>query len=204
VLLNPEDILVFWFADAAWDPIKAEERRTFWFEANPTTDAAIANQYAQAVYEAGAGHLVEWTSVPRSCLALIILLDQFPRNLYRGTASAFQHDFEALDLSARGLDARFLPKLSVVEKTFFLMPFEHSEDVTVQRRGVRLFEELTEQAPPDWKSCAQRSLDFARSHLAIIQRFGRFPHRNVLLGRESTQAELEYLKSGGESFGQAR
>ncbi len=204
MLLNPEDILVFWFADAAWDPIKAEERHTFWFEANPTTDAAIANQYAQAVYEAGAGHLVEWTSVPRSCLALIILLDQFPRNLYRGTASAFQHDFEALNLSARGLDARFLPKLSVVEKAFFLMPFEHSEDVTVQRRGVRLFEELTEQAPPEWKTCAQRFLDFARSHLAIIQRFGRFPHRYVLLGRESTQAELEYLKSGGESFGQAR
>ncbi len=204
MLLNPEEILVFWFADAAWDPIKAEERRTFWFEANPTTDATIANQYAQAVNEAAAGHLVEWNRVPRSCLALIILLDQFPRNLYRGTASAFQHDSEALDLSARGLDARFLPNLSVVEKAFFLMPFEHSEDVTVQRRGVRLFEEIAEQAPPEWMSCAQQFLDFTRSHLAMIHRFGRFPHRNVLLGRESTQAELEYLKSGGESFGQAR
>jgi uncharacterized protein (DUF924 family) len=204
VLLNPEEVLVFWFADAAWDPIKSEERRTFWFEANSTTDAAIAKQFAQAVVEAAAGHLVEWASVPRNCLALIILLDQFPRNLYRGTASAFQHDFEALDLSVRGLDASFLPKLSVVEKAFFLMPFEHSEDVTVQRRGVRLFKELTEQAPPEWKSCSQRFLDFARSHLAIIQRFGRFPHRNVLLGRKSTQVEIEYLKSGGESFGQAR
>ncbi len=200
--VTPEDILTFWFADAVGDPAKAMQRRSFWFQANPAVDESIAKRFSTSVRCAARGEFTAWEQGPRSCLALVILLDQFPRNLYRGKAEAFEHDSRALDVASRGVAAGFLEQLSLVEQRFFVLPYEHSEDVSIQRAGIGLLKQIVDGADPEWKPSARVSLEFARRHLKIVERFGRFPHRNAVLGRSSTPAEQEYLEGGGESFGQ--
>jgi uncharacterized protein (DUF924 family) len=200
--VTPEDVLTFWFADAVGDPAKAMRRRSFWFQVDPAVDEAISRRFSSSVQRAARGELAAWEQAPRSCLALVILLDQFPRNLFRGGAEAFQYDARALEVASRGVAAGYLEQLSLVEQAFFVLPYEHSEDVAVQRAGIGLMEEIVERADPEWKPSARVSLDFARRHLQILERFGRFPHRNAALGRPSTAAEQAYLDGGGESFGQ--
>ena len=200
--VTPEDILAFWFADAVGDPAKAMQRRSFWFQANPAVDESILQRFSTSVRFAARGEFRSWEQAPRSCLALVILLDQFSRNLYRGKAEAFQYDSRALDVASRGVAAGYLEHLSLVEQCIFVLPYEHSEDVSVQRAGIELLEQIVDGADPEWEPSARLSLDFARRHLEIVERFGRFPHRNAVLGRPSTPAEQAYLEGGGESFGQ--
>jgi len=200
--VTPEDILAFWFADAVGDPAKAMQRRSFWFQANPAVDESISQRFSTSVRFAARGEFRSWEQAPRSCLALVILLDQFSRNLYRGKAEAFQYDSRALDVASRGVAAGYLEHLSLVEQCIFVLPYEHSEDVSVQRAGIELLEQIVDGADPEWEPSARLSLDFARRHLEIVERFGRFPHRNAVLGRPSTPAEQAYLEGGGESFGQ--
>ena len=199
----PEDILTFWFADAVDDPAKAMQRRAFWFEANPTVDESISQRFSTLVQRSGRGELTAWEQAPRSCLAIVVLLDQFPRNLYRGMAEAFQYDSRALDVASRGIAAGYLEQLSLIEQCILVLPYEHSEILSVQRAGMKLMEQIVDGASPEWEPAARISLEFARKHLEIIERFGRFPHRNVVLGRPSTDAERAYSEDGGESFGQS-
>jgi uncharacterized protein (DUF924 family) len=199
---TPEDILTFWFADAVADSAKAMQRRSFWFQANPTVDERISQRFSTSVRFAARGELTAWEQAPRSCLALVILLDQFPRNLYRGKAKAFQYGSQALEVASGGVSAGYLEQLSLVEQCIFVLPYEHSEDVSVQRAGIELLEQIVDEADPEWEPSARVSIHFARRHLEIVERFGRFPHRNVVLGRPSTAAEREFLEGGGESFGQ--
>jgi len=202
LLVTPEDVLTFWFADAAGDPAKATQRRSFWFQPDPAVDESISRRFSASVRCAARGELSAWEQAPQSCLALVILLDQFPRNLYRETAEAFQHDSRALDIASRGVAAEYLEQLSVIEQCILVLPYEHSEDLPVQRAGIELFEQIVDEAGSEWEAFARVSLDFARRHLEIVERFGRFPHRNAALGRPSTPAEQAYLDGGGESFGQ--
>jgi len=138
---------------------------------------------------AARGELEQWRSTPLAALALVVVLDQFPRNLFRGTARAFSSDSMAL-AAARGAVARGFDRLlSPAERTFVYMPYEHAEDLAAQRRSLALFHALD---PND--------MEYAKRHYEIIARFGRFPHRNVILGRESTPDEIEFLKRRGSSF----
>lgn len=200
--MTPEEVHEFWFADAVTDPEKANARMTFWFRSTPEADALITQRFAAAVQEAASGALAAWAFKARPGLSLIIVLDQFPRNIGRGTAAAFAHDRQALSVARRGVAAGFLDALTPVEQAFFLMPFQHSEDLACQREGMALFEQMAESALPEWRAIAESIVRYARMHLEIIERFGRFPHRNRILGRDSTPDERAYLNSNSESFGQ--
>ena len=197
-----EEILDFWFADALANPVRAQERLGFWFQPNRETDKFVEARYAQTVRDASRGLLASWEAQPRSCLALVIVLDQFPRNMHRGTAAAFQHDEKALAVTRRGVGAGHLDALATVERDFLLMPYQHCEDVACQREGVALYERMVREAPAAWRAVAEQTLHYARLHREIVERFGRFPHRNAIVGRASTPAEVEYLAAGAESFGQ--
>jgi uncharacterized protein (DUF924 family) len=197
-----EDILAFWFEDAAEDPSKAMKRSAFWFEASAAVDESISRRFSASLGCAARGELAAWEQSARSCLALVLLLDQFSRNIYRGMAEAFQHDSRAIDVASRGVAAGYLEHLSPVEQRMFILPYEHSEELSVQRAGIELFEGVVDRASTEWKPSARGSLVYARRHLELIERFGRFPHRNAALGRESTIEEREYLIDGGDSFGQ--
>lgn len=201
--MTPENILTFWFADAAHDVHVVEQRYTFWFEATPKTDQYIRNQFSDLYSQARTGALKTWQTAPRSCLALIIVLDQFPRNLFRGTPAAFATDPQAQQICQQGLAQGYLSELTLAEQLFFLMPLQHAEDIALQEESVRLSEALLTQTPSDWHGFLNSFLGSTRKHLSIIQRFGRFPHRNVILGRESTPDEQAFLDSGSGSFGQA-
>jgi len=196
------DIHRFWFDDALAEPDKAEQRNDFWFRSDAATDRLIAERYAHVLEAAARGELVDWEEAPRSALALIIVLDQFPRNIHRATPAAFAHDAEALGVTKRGLAAGHLHKLHMVEQGFFRMPFQHSEDLATQREGMALFQRMADEAPPEWRALAENYATFARMHLELVERFGRFPHRNAILGRESSAAEREFLETNTESFGQ--
>lgn len=199
---TPEEILAFWFEDAAEDPSKARNRSAFWFAASAAVDESISLRFSDSLGCAARGELAAWEHTARSCLALVLLLDQFSRNIYRGMAEAFQHDSQAIDVASRGVAAGYLEHLSPVEQCMLIMPYEHSEQLSVQRAGIELFEGVVDRASTEWKPSSQGSLVYARRHLEIIERFGRFPHRNAALGRESTIEEREYLIDGGDSFGQ--
>jgi uncharacterized protein (DUF924 family) len=199
---NPEEIHDFWFADATADAAKADERMSVWFNSNRETDEFIAERYTDTVRDASEGLLALWEAQPRPCVALVIVLDQFPRNIYRGTAAAFQYDGKALSVARRGISAGHLGQLTTIERGFFLMPFQHCEDLACQREGLVLCQQMVDEAPAEWRMAAKGIMYSARQHLEIIERFGRFPHRNAILGRTSTPAELQYLASNNEAFGQ--
>lgn len=201
--MGPDQLLTFWFADAATDPPAANKRYSFWFEANPDVDDQIRGRFSGLYAQAGSRGLDGWQTAARSCLALVITLDQLPRNLFRGTPAAFGTDPPAQRVCQHGLEKNYLAQFTPAEQAFFLMPLQHAEDIALQEESVRRCQALLAQAPPDWRAFLNSWLGFARKHLTIIQRFGRFPHRNVILGRRSTPDEQAFLDSGSGSFGQA-
>jgi uncharacterized protein (DUF924 family) len=200
----PDDVLEYWFADAASSPEATRDRNEFWFGNNPKTDSEIWEIFADVIADAAAGNIYDdWGETGLGRLALIILLDQFPRNIYRGTSEVFKYDERALALCGQGVTLGQLAGLTVPEQAFFLMPYQHSEDISVQRIGLQLMRAMANEAPQEWQSVAQSYLDYAVRHHDIVAAYGRFPHRNSLLGRSSTEAESEFLAEGGETFGQA-
>lgn len=199
---RPEDILDYWFADAARDAAKAQERLGFWFRASAEHDREITQRFASTLAAAADGSLSHWETEPHSALAVVIVLDQFPRNIHRATPGAFAHDAEALNVARHGIGAGYLRALTPVEQGFFAMPYQHCEDLAGQRESVTLFSRIAHDAPPEWRSVADGMVQYARLHLELVERFGRFPHRNAILGRASTPEEIEFLKTNTESFGQ--
>jgi uncharacterized protein (DUF924 family) len=199
---DPDELLAYWFEDATADPSRAERRRHFWFAPDQEVDASITRRFSDLAARAARGELDAWEAEPRSCLALILLLDQLPRSLHRGSAAAFAQDARALEVAARGVSRGHLRSLEPLEQVFFLMPFEHSEEREVQRQCLRHFDGILAGAPEPWLATLENFRSYAVGHAEIVERFGRFPHRNPILGRPSTPAEREYLASGGESFGQ--
>lgn len=197
-----DSILEFWFGPAAADPAAASARAAMWFGSSAETDEAILGRYLPAIEAAARGDFASWQADARGALALIVLLDQFPRNAWRGTARAFSCDAQALSASRAAVTAGHLARLSPVEQAFAILPFEHSEALADQHECVRLFTGLEQSAPEPWRPLLAGYLQYAQQHLEIVERFGRFPHRNRVLGRESTPAERAYLESGGAAFGQ--
>ncbi len=187
-----EEILSFWFGQSNL-PDYGKPRK-FWFEKKPEFDERLRHEFLSDYEKATIGDLNSWLELPQTCLALILLLDQFPRNVFRGNPQAFATDWEALCAAqyaiAQGYDQKMLP----VQRWFIYLPFEHSENLEHQRQAVKLFKQLSDD--PDSASC----IDYAIRHLEVIERFGRFPHRNAVLGRVSTPEEKLFLKEPGSSF----
>lgn len=169
-----DEVLAFWFRE-----LKPEA----WFDKNDAVDALIRERFGR-IHERLVRAELEVPQAPPGYLAAIIVLDQFSRNLYRGSPLAYANDERALALAAEAIDRGFDAELDVRERQFLYMPFMHSEDSAVQARSVELFESLGDPLVAE----------YARDHRRIVDRFGRFPHRNRVLGRDSTQAELEFMK----------
>ena len=174
-------ILKFWFEDCTPEQ---------WFKKDAAFDEKLEEEFGELVELAVSGKLQEWNSSSAGCLALILLLDQFTRNIYRDTPQAFAGDGKALALTRLCIERGYLADAKKDECTFILMPMMHSEDLAVQKASLPLFLEHS----------GEDNHDYAVKHHDIIERFGRFPHRNAILGRSSTEEELEFLSKPGSSF----
>jgi len=150
--------------------------------------------------EVATGRRDEWLASTRGRLAFVIVLDQFSRNMFRGDPRSFASDRRALEVALRAIDEGDDKKLARDERTFLYMPLMHSEDRATQKRGIELFTAFRDEQPPDQQGPLSNNLRFAVMHSDIIERFGRFPHRNAVLGRESTPDEIEFLKGENSSF----
>ena len=201
---NVNAILHLWFGEDAADIV--EDRGQLWFAGGAAIDQQIQAQFSQSVIAAANGELSWWQHEPKSCLALILLLDQFTRNIFRGTAKAFASDALVVDICKTGLASAFDKQLTLSQRVFFYLPLEHSESLADQELCVTLFTELAEDAAKKYGEQYQKLfagyIDYAVDHRNIILKYGRFPHRNKALDLTSTQAELDYLNQGGTSFGQ--
>ena len=201
MILSPAPILSFWFGDSLEQGWPAQSRNKLWFRADAAVDAEIEDRFGALVEQALMGELVEWEAKPLSRLALIILLDQFPRNIWRGTARAFAGDHRAVTLTSEGLATGMAEKLPWIGQVFFCMPLMHAEDIDLQNLSVDCFRRMVSSAPPEIAGGLRDNLDFAIEHRDIIQRFGRFPYRNNVLGRSNTPDERVYLVDGAR-YGQ--
>jgi uncharacterized protein (DUF924 family) len=186
-------VLDFWYRpdeEGRWRNTPREQ----WFRKDAAFDAAIRERFGAPIARALAGGLGEWCTLPQGALARVLVLDQFTRNAFRGTADAFAGDARALATANAALAQGFDRDLAPVERWFLYMPFEHSESLADQARAVALFETRAAQTG------LEGPLEWARKHEAIIRRFGRFPHRNDILGRVSTPEEAAFLQTPGSSF----
>lgn len=196
IAITAEDVLAFWFPPGLEVDQDTHSRQfQWWFRGG--ADQAIVARYRLLLEAAGRGELDDWADQPRSRLALILVLDQFSRTVHRDTAQAFAQDAKALELALGGLDNGHYARLaSVWEKTFFVLPLGHSEQIALLERCVALCEALVGEAPEHLRKMYEFSASQARGHREVIARFGRHPHRNALLGRASTEDEWAYLASG--------
>src|SRR6185437_10655173 len=198
----------FWFGRPPTTAQALTQRVKMWFpgdtpeELRQQQDATIRAHFGKLVERAGKGELASWADSPRRCLSLIILLDQFPRNIYRGTAQAFAYDDQALALTLSGMQSAADGAIDAVERIFFYMPLQHCEAHDVQDESVAAYRRLLVEAPQELRGVFEDSLQAAQEHRALIQRFGRFPHRNAVLERVSTPDEEAWLESSGATMGQ--
>jgi uncharacterized protein (DUF924 family) len=188
-----ERVLSFWLEPKPRTEAEVAVRSRYWFYGGEEVDRDVRARFAPLVERARRGELDAWAESPRGALALIILLDQFSRNLYRGTPEAFSADDKALALARAGFDSGRFAAFDPIERMFAAMPFLHAEDLASQVRAVELAVRDTVGAEPVLKQLLVDCVDFGRKHLDVIARFGRFPHRNAALSRTSTPAEQEYL-----------
>jgi uncharacterized protein (DUF924 family) len=197
---SPETLLDFWFGPARDNADAIGERMQFWFRPGEADDALVAERLGPAMRAAAAGRLTAWQTSAAGRLALILALDQAPRVIFRRKPEAFAYDGQALALTLAGITAGVDREHGLAERAFFYMPLQHSEDPLVQEQSVRHYEALAQDFP-DHASVAEGFLKFAREHAEIIERFGRYPHRNRVLGRKSTDEELAFLEHG-PTYGQ--
>ncbi len=201
--MQPQDVLDYWFGDAAY--AKAEDLKDYfqrWFQGGKELDTEIKTRFGKAVKQATGDGLAIWENTTDGTLALIILLDQFTRNVYRGTVRAFAYDAKALRFCKKLIETGTDKDLSWPQRGFCYMPMQHAEDAKVQQQGIEAYMGLVEDTPDDLKKVVTGFLLSAREHKTIVDKFGRFPHRNKVLDRESTDEELIYLATGAKSFGQ--
>ena len=197
-----DGVLSFWFGLSRNDPVLAEELMPRWFSADPVLDAEIRSRFRSDYDAAVAGQLISWEQTARGTLALILLLDQFPRNMFRGQPRAFAEDATAERLCLEGLEQELDVQLSPIERGFFYMPLQHTEIAHLQDISVQQYERLLRDSEPPWKPLVRGMLNYAYEHRDIIHRFGRFPHRNAILGRQSTMEERDFLAEGSPDYGQ--
>lgn len=185
-------ILECWFG--ALDDPAFGQQRDYWFRKDPAFDRALADKFGPVYERAARGEFAPWERAPHSCLALTIVLDQFPRNLFRDSPQAFATDAQALAVARSAIEQGFDRELLPVQRWFFYLPFEHSEDLADQEAGLRLWDGLRDDL------ASAGAIEFARRHWEVIARFGRFPHRNAILGRSSSPEELAFLEQPGSHF----
>lgn len=204
-MAQAKDVLTFWFQGVTDETVIDMKKPPFnlWFTKNAQFDQDIRGQFEADWNQAAAGELKDWEKNKEDQLALIILLDQFSRNMHRGTPDMFAGDHRALALTLRAIADSADDEYELIERCFIYMPLQHAEDRAIQIMSVQCFSDLVEESKekcPGNKSYYVYSLDYAKKHQVIIERFGRFPHRNAILGRPSTPEELEFLKKPGSSF----
>ena len=188
-----QEVLQFWFpSQFTRDQATIVRQWSWWFRGGG--DAEITERFSSLAEQARQGELDDWTSEPRSRLALILILDQFSRSLYRGTAQAFAQDSKACNLAIEGIHlGHYKAQETPWEKTFILLPLGHSEDLKNLEWAIELADELVKEAPLEYRALLEFSAAQARRHQGVLTRFGRQPHRNQVLGRRSTPEELQYL-----------
>ena len=197
-----EAVLAFWFRQRALSAPQIDHRMNIWFGEDSLFDQEIEREFKNDIEAASASRLMHWANAPQGRLALILLLDQFRRNIYRGTAAAFSHDRMALRLCVEGAMKKQDSGLPPIERVFFYMPLQHAESKKVQAKSVALYSRLARAVTPTYRETFETIAQFAELHADIVATFGRFPHRNALLGRENTAEEDEYLAGDAADFGQ--
>ena len=200
--LRIDAIIAFWFREQELSAPQIDHRMDIWFGEDPAFDHEVKEEFAGDVSNASEGKLNHWAHDPRGRLALILLLDQFRRNIYRNTAKAYERDNVALKLCVEGAMAKKDKGLTPIQRAFFYMPLQHAESRKVQAKAVELFSKLAEAVTPTYQETFLTMVQFAELHRDIIERFGRFPHRNKVLGRKNTPEENEFLAGDSPDFGQ--
>src|SRR5512145_2854469 len=198
--MKVEAVLEFWFGSNPDDAAIAKEKSALWWSKNPQVDDEIRGRFEGLVAKAAAGELSYWEATPTGRLALILLTDQFPRNIYRDSHRAFAYDAKALAWCLDGIEQHVDRKLRPIERVFFYLPLEHAESLEHQDKSVKHFGELVSIVDEPDKAVFKEYLDFAIRHRDIIARFGRFPDRNKILGRQFTAEEIAFLNEPGSSF----
>ena len=195
-----QSLLDWWFGNALDANEVAAQRNALWFGKSARQDVDSENRFGGLVRQALDGGLQEWEREPQSWLALVLLLDQLPRMIFRDSPRAYAGDARAQQLVRQGLEAGFDRQLPRIERVFVYIVLEHAENLASQNEAVRLYEELQGESSESEKVLFAGYLAYARKHQVVIKRFGRFPHRNAILGRESTVEEVQFLTEPGSRF----
>lgn len=195
-------VLNFWFGNLKENELPSEEYRKKWWIKDHENDMQIKDLYGDDLDLAIRGELDEWKTTPAGTMALILLFDQFTRNIYRDTREAFSQDQKALVICINGLNKAFDDALHPIQRAFYYMPLMHSEDISMQEKSIECFSNLVKQfkTPESISHMVSDNYEYAIKHYEIVKRFGRYPHRNAILGRESTLEEIEFLNGPGSSF----
>lgn len=199
-----EAVLRFWFKEQELSAPQIDGRMDVWFGEDPIFDEQIVRQFSADVERASGGELDHWADDPRGRLALIVLIDQFRRNIYRNQPQAFSHDKLALKLCVEGAMQESDKGLSPIERVFFYMPLQHAESRKVQEKSRQIFGKLADAVSATYRETFETVAQFADLHADIIEQYGRFPHRNRILNRPNTPEEEEYLSGGAPTFGQGQ
>lgn len=189
------ELLTYWFGDLGHADLPSSDRTNLWFGENEQLRQGFLEKFKSDYDEAISGKLIEWTKTSRGSLALIILLDQFSRYYHRESPGAFAYDKNAQELCVAGLKHKMDQSLTLIERVFFYMPLVHSENQDYQEQSIRLFQNLVSLSLSETTQVYQLFLAYAYAHFRVIKEFGRFPQRNKILGRDSTEAEVAFLKS---------
>ena len=197
-------VVAFWLGGSLDDPEAAADRREWWYDGGAAVDDEIRKRFGALIPDACNGTLPAWEATSNGALALILLLDQFTRNIYRNTPDAYLGDGRAFEVVNRAIDRGLDRALHPVARIWLYHPFHHAEQVEEQNRGVALLHDIRQSAPGEWHPYIERSITGWGRHRDIVARFGRFPHRNAVLGRTSTSEEQAFLADGAESFGQGK
>ncbi|MEM6988475.1 MAG: DUF924 family protein [Pseudomonadota bacterium] len=195
-------ILSFWFGPIADGDVVDGSKREMWFNGTPALDAEITNNFLGVYEDALAGSCSQWQHTAQGSLALVVLLDQFPLNMFRRSARAFESEHAAVAACEHAIEHGQDTELAFVERTFLYMPLMHAESTQHQAASVRHYSALVDAVPTNLREPAERTLSFAKSHSDIVSQFGRFPHRNKVLGRESRPEEIAFLDDNPASYGQ--
>ncbi len=195
-----DSVLRFWFGDCQTIIDINNDKKSVWWSKNEQVDQEISDRFEELVDAVADAELDHWRESAKGLLASIICTDQFPRNMYRGSAKSFGYDGVALELAQQIVTTGVDRELSTIYRVFAYLPFEHSEALEMQEKALDLFTQLRDEVEESDKEIFSGFVSYAQRHLDVIQRFGRFPHRNQILGRESTDQEKEFLTEPGSSF----
>ncbi len=196
-----EEVYEFWFGKGSLtDPSFLQARSKLWFGKDPKVDAEMAQRFGALLTQPPDPMLLKWKVARKGTIALVVLHDQFPRNIHRGTPKMFAWDEYARKIAREALSEGIHESVSVFEAMFLILPFEHSEKLSDQEESVQLFSDLRNRSPRGLESFGDEILNYAIRHRDIIERFGRFPHRNAILGRTNTREEEQFLQTPGSGF----